>query len=82
MLLSKVVEIEALRLTVFIVDDFQISDRLRLYGRGIRAARLFALRFTLRLLRPLFLAGAFFLSLGKSCTRASCHIYTIPIKFD
>jgi len=73
MLLGEIVEIEALRLTIFVVDDFQIGDRLRLYVGGIRAPRLFALRFTLRFLRPLFLAGTFFLSLGESCTRASCH---------
>ena len=73
MLLCEIMEIEALRLAIFIVDDFQIGDRLRLYVGGIGVPRLFALRLTLRLLRPLLVAGTFFLSLGKSCTRASWH---------
>ncbi len=73
MLLGEVVEIEALGLTIFVMDDFQVGDRTGLRGKVVAATRLFALRFTLRLLRPLFLAGAFLLSLGESCTRASCH---------
>jgi hypothetical protein len=73
MLLGEIVEIEALRLTIFIVDDFQIGDRLRLYARGIGFAILFALRLSLRFFHPLLLAGTFFLSFRESCTRASCH---------
>lgn len=72
-LLSKIVEIETLWLAVFIVRDGQISDRLGFHRGALRIAGLFALRFTLRLLSPLFLACPFLLSLGKRCTRASCH---------
>lgn len=73
MLLGEVVEIEALRLAILVMDDFQVGNRTGLGGNVIGSPRLFTLRFALRLLRPLFLAGAFLLTLGESCTRASCH---------
>jgi hypothetical protein len=76
-LLPEIVEIEALRLAVFIVRDGQVSDRLSFYRDGLGIAWLFALCFTLRFFSPLFLARPFFLSLSKGCTRASCHSYLL-----
>ena len=76
-LLPEVVEIEALRLAVFIVRDGQVSDGLGFHRDGLGIAWLFALRFTLRFFSPLFLARPFFLSFSKGCTRASRHSYLL-----
>jgi len=76
-LLPEIVEIEALRLAVFIVRDGQIRDGLGFHRGGFGVAWLFALCFTLRFFSPLFLARPFFLSLGKRGTRASCHSYLL-----
>jgi hypothetical protein len=76
-LLPEIVEVETLWLAVLIVRDGQISDGLGLYRDRLRIAWLFALRFTLRFFRPLFLARPFFLSFGEGSTRASCHSYLL-----
>lgn len=76
-LLPEIVEIESLRLAVFIMRDGQVSDGLSFHSGCVGIAWLFALRFTLRFFSPLFLACPFFLSLGKRSARASCHSYLL-----
>jgi hypothetical protein len=71
-LLPEVVEIKTLRLTLFVVSNYQISKGLRLRSRAV-GLTLLALGFTLSFFLTLFLARPLFLSLSKSCTRASCH---------
>ena len=71
-LLPEVVEIKALRLAVFIMRNYKIGNGLR-FRSGAFGLTLLTLGFALRLFLPLFLARPLFLSLGKSCTRASCH---------
>jgi len=71
-LLPEVVEIKALWLAVFVMRNYKIGNGLRLGSRAVGLA-LLTFGLALRLFLALFLARPFFLSLGKSCTRASCH---------
>jgi hypothetical protein len=71
-LLPEVVEIKTLWLPVLVMRNYKVGNRLRLRSRALGLA-LLALGLALRLFLALFLARPLFLSLGKSCTRASCH---------
>jgi hypothetical protein len=70
---SEIVEIETLRLTLFIKRDRQISDALSFQSISLGVAKLFPFCFTLRLLSPLLLPCPLFLSLREGCTRGSRH---------
>ena len=76
-LLTEIVKIETLGLAVLIVCNHQIRKGLRLRSTGLGIAFLLALRFTLSLLGALLLPRALLLSLGESCTRASCHMFRL-----
>ena len=71
-LLPEVVEIKTLWLAVFVMRNYKIGNGLRLRSRALRLA-LLAFGFALRFFLALFLPRPLFLSLSKSCTRASCH---------
>jgi hypothetical protein len=71
-LLPEVVEIKTLWLAVFVVRNHKIGNGLRLRSRAFGLA-LLTLGFALGLFLTFFLARPLFLSLSKSCTRASCH---------
>ena len=71
--LSEIVEIKALRLPILVVRYHQVGNGLR--GDNARFADLFALGFALKLIRPLLLARAFFLTLGKRRARACSHAH-------
>jgi len=62
---------KALRLPIFVVRNHKVSNGLGGNRGGV--ANLFAIGLALKLLRPLLLAGPFFLSLGKCCARACSH---------
>src|SRR6516164_10467086 len=51
----EIVEIEPLRLTLFIKRDHQISNGLSFHSASLGVAKLFPFCFTLRLLSPLLL---------------------------
>jgi len=70
----EIVEIETLRLTLFIKRDHQISNGLSFQSISLGVAKLFPLCFTLRLLSPLLLPCPLFLSFREGCTRGSCHM--------
>lgn len=70
---SEIVEIKALRLPIFVVRNHKVSNGLG-RDRGGGVTNLLAISFALKLLRPLLLAGPFFLSLGKCCARACSHV--------
>jgi hypothetical protein len=72
-LFPKIVEIESLWLSVFVVYHNQIGDGLSCVRAAIGLAGLLALRSALRFLSLLLQTGTFLLAFGKSCTRASCH---------
>ena len=78
-LLAEIVKIEALRLAVFVMRNYKIRNGLSLSGNGLGVAKLLALRFTRGFFRPFLLARPLFLSLGESCTRASCHRFRLPL---
>ena len=71
---SEIVEIETLRLTLFIKRDHQISAGLGFQSISLGVAKLSPFCFTLRLLSPLLLPRPLFLSLREGCTRGSCHM--------
>ena len=61
----EIVEIEPLRLTLFIKRDHQISNGLSFHSASLGVAKLFPFCFTLRLLSPLLLPCPLFLSLRE-----------------
>jgi len=69
----EIVEIETLRLTLFIKRDHQISASLSFRSASLGVFKLFSFCFTLSFLSPLLLPGPLFLSLREGCTRGSCH---------
>ncbi len=72
-LLTEIVEIEALRLPIFIMRNHKISNGLGLRRDRVSVAGLLALGFTLSLFLALLLASPLFLPLSKCCTRTSSH---------
>ena len=70
---SEIVEIETLRLTLFIKRDRQISNGLSFQSAPLGFVKLFPFCFALRFLSPLVLARPFFETLREGCTRASWH---------
>lgn len=71
-LLPEVVEIKTLWLPVLVMRNYKIGNGLRLRSRAV-GLTLLAFSLALRLFLTFFLARPLFLSLSKSCTRASCH---------
>ena len=77
--LSEIVEIKASRLPIFVVRYHQVGDGLRPQSHNVGVVELLALHPTLKFLRPLLLAGTFFLALSECCARAYSH--TVLIAF-
>lgn len=73
-LLPEIVEIEALRLPIFVMRNYKISKGLGLRRDCVGVAGLLALSLTLSLLLALLLTSPLFLPLSKCCTRTSSHM--------
>ena len=73
-LLPEIVEIEALRLPIFVVRNYKICNGLGLRRDCISITSLLALGLTLSLFLALLLTSPLFLPLSKCCTRTSSHM--------
>jgi hypothetical protein len=73
-LFPEIVEIEALRLPIFVVCNHKIGNGLGLRRDCLSVASLLALGLTLSLFLALLLTSPLFLPLSKCCTRTSSHM--------